>query len=180
MSTIYQALEPEHITFINNQKLFFVATAMAKGSINISPKGMDSLLVIDDQKVMWLNFTGSGNETAAHVRAHPRMTIMFCAFEGEPLILRLYGKARVYHPRDTQWSQAIKSFPLTDGARQIFELTIDKVQTSCGFGIPIMPFQQDRNILVDWAQKKGASGIEDYWAEKNTSTIDGYETGIFE
>jgi hypothetical protein len=152
---------------------------MAEGSINISPKGMDTLVVNGPEKVTWLNFTGSGNETAAHVRAHPRMTLMFCAFDGEPLILRLYGEARVYHPRDDEWGEAIKSFPSTDGGRQIFELKINKVQTSCGFGIPIMPYQEDRNILLEWAQKKGKSGIEEYWAEKNTTTIDGYETGIF-
>lgn len=180
MSKIFKALEPEHMEFIRQQKLFFVATAMEQGSINISPKGMDSFSVVSANKVVWLNLTGSGNETAAHVRLHPRMTIMFCAFEGDPLILRLYGQARVYHPRDSHWADLSKTFSMSDGARQIFELTLDMVQTSCGFGIPVMPYERDREILPDWAQKKGPEGIQAYWSDRNTKTIDGYETGILE
>lgn len=180
MSKIFEALESEHVEFIKLQKLFFVATAQAQGSINISPKGMDSLKVVDLQTVLWVNFTGSGNETAAHVMAHPRMTLMFCAFQGDPLILRLYGQAEVYHPRDEEWESYLAQFHEQQGARQIFKLTINKVQTSCGFGIPIMPYQEDRHILSDWAVKKGPEGLHEYWTNKNLKSIDGYETGIFE
>ena len=124
------------IEFIAAQRIFFVATAAADGRVNLSPKGMDSLRVLGDKRVIWLNVTGSGNETAAHVAQNPRMTIMFCAFDGDPLILRIYGKARAVHHNDADWNDLFARFDPLPGARQIFDLSVETVQTSCGMAVP--------------------------------------------
>ncbi len=166
--------------FIENQKMFFVGTAMSSGSVNVSPKGMDTFRVLDDNRVMWLNLTGSGNETATHLLENNRMTIMFCAFEGKPLILRLYGTAKVYHERDQEWKEYISIFPKMLGARQLIDIHINLVQTSCGFAVPFMDYKEERTLLKDWAKVKGEDGIKSYWKEKNTRSLDGYKTGIFE
>jgi len=165
--------------FIKQQKIFFVGTAAAKGRVNISPKGMDTFYVLNDQEVLWLNLTGSGNETAAHVLEDSRMTIMFCSFEKNPLILRLYGEAEVFHERDQAFSEYINYFEETAGSRQIFKLNIDLVQTSCGFGVPFMDYKGERETLKVWAEQKGESGIKEYWTDKNQTSLDGLETGIF-
>lgn len=162
------------------KRYFFVATAANSGTINLSPKGMDSLRVINENKVVWLNLTGSGNETAAHLLKNNRMTIMFCAFEGKPLILRLYGNAKIYHKRDKEYQQYISLFKDNSGARQIVDLHVNAVQTSCGYAVPLMDFKEERTILNDWAEKQGKDKIEAYWKEKNTKSIDGFETKIFE
>ncbi len=174
------SITPELQDFISNQKMFFVGTAAKSGRVNVSPKGMDSFRVTESNKVVWLNFTGSGNETAAHLLQNPRMTIMFCAFEGRPMILRLYGEAKIFHPRDKEYDRYSFLFPDSPGARQIIELDVDLVQTSCGFAVPLMDFQQERTVLKDWAAKKGEGGIKEYWKEKNTQSIDGFETQILE
>ncbi len=173
-------ITPELKSFIENQKIFFVGTAATNGRVNVSPKGTDSFRVIDKNKIVWLNLTGSGNETAAHVRINNRMTIMFCAFEGKPLILRLYGIAHMYHKRDPQFHQYSNLFPENVGARQIIEMEVDLVQTSCGFAVPFMDFKEERTTLNSWAEKKGKDKIEDYWRDKNTTSIDGFETKIFD
>lgn len=178
MAQQFPSLSPELQDFIQNQKIFFVGTAMAEGRVNISPKGMDALRILDENRLVWLNLTGSGNETAAHILGNNRMTIMFCAFEGKPLILRLYGKAKIYHERDNKFKQYINLFSSTLGARQIVEMEIDLVQTSCGYGVPLMDYKEDRTILQTWAEKKGKEGIQNYWKEKNTLSIDGFPTDI--
>jgi len=165
--------------FIDAQKIFFVGTAAAEGRVNISPKGMNTFYMLNEQEVLWLNLTGSGNETAAHLLEDTRMTIMFCSFEKNPLILRLYGKAEVYHERDDQFAAYMKYFEETAGSRQIFKLKIDLVQTSCGFGVPFMDYKGERETLKIWAEQKGESGIKEYWTEKNQTSLDGLETGIF-
>ena len=180
MSKKLESLTPDLQEFIKNQKIFFVSTAMSEGRINLSPKGMDSLRVLGPNKLIWLNLTGSGNETATHILENNRMTIMFCAFEGKPLILRLYGQAKVYHNKDSKFKEYINQFPPISGARQIFEFEFDLVQTSCGFAVPFMDYKEDRMVLSDWADKKGEEGIKDYWAEKNTVSLDGHETGILD
>lgn len=180
MGKKYKSLTPSHVAFIEDQHLFFVATAMAEGTINLSPKGMDAFRVIDPGKIIWLNLTGSGNETATHLQHTPRMTIMFCAFEGKPLILRLYGNAMVFHPRDAAYEQYLSYFPETPGSRQIIEMEIELVQTSCGMAVPLMEFKEDRTLLLDWAQNKGESGLQDYLKQKNQISLDGHDTGIFE
>lgn len=174
------SLTPELTEFIKEQKIFFVGTAMKEGRVNISPKGMDSFRVLGPNKIVWLNLTGSGNETATHLLESNRMTIMFCAFEGKPLILRLYGNAKVYHDRDKEFHQYIGLFPKIAGARQIIEMDFDLVQTSCGFAVPFMDFKEERTLLQTWAEKQGEEKIKEYWKEKNTVSIDGYETKIFE
>jgi hypothetical protein len=173
-------IEPEIKKFIEDQKIFFVGTAMSTGIVNISPKGMDSFRVLGANRVIWLNVTGSGNETATHLRESNRMTIMFCAFEGKPLILRLYGTAKTYHPRDAEWNDLSELFPSFVGARQIFDMEVDVVQTSCGMAVPFMDYQNEREELTNWAQKQGTEGINRYWQNKNTISFDGHETGIFE
>ncbi|MEE9352444.1 MAG: pyridoxamine 5'-phosphate oxidase family protein [Thiotrichaceae bacterium] len=165
-------------SFIQDQKIFFVATATADSRINISPKGMDSFKVLNKNRVIWLNVTGSGNETAAHVQDSPRMTIMFTTFEGNPLILRLYGTAKAIHKNDAEWSELYSKFTPMAGARQIFDLSVDLVQTSCGMAVPFYDYVEEREQLNDWAKKKGEKGIEDYWKDKNQVSLDGISTDI--
>lgn len=180
MAKRYPSLEPTHEAFIRAQSLYFVATATADSRINLSPKGLDTLRILGPNRLLWLNLTGSGNESAAHVRLNPRMTLMFCAFDAPPLILRLYGTARTVHPRAPEWAELHAQFPNHPGARQIFELSIDEVQTSCGFGVPLLSQAQDRPTLNQWANKKGVDGIAQYWADKNLHSIDHLPTGIFD
>lgn len=179
------ANQSDHISkriqkFIKKQKIFFVATATKESRINLSPKGMDSFRVLDEKKVLWLNLTGSGNETAAHLNENGRITIMFCSFEGAPNILRLYGKGTVIHPKHEDWSESIQMFPKLAGTRQIISIDIEMVQTSCGMSIPYFEFKEERLQLDQWAEKKGEDGIKDYWKEKNEISIDGIPTKIQE
>lgn len=166
--------------FIESQKIFFVGTAATDGRVNISPKGTDSFRVIDKNKIVWLNLTGRGNETAAHLLKNTRMTIMFCAFEGKTMILRLYGEAKILHKRDDGFSQFLSLFTENVGARQIIEMEVDLVQTSCGFAVPFMNFKEERTTLNNWAVKQGEDIIEEYWKNRNTQSIDGFETNILE
>ncbi len=167
--------------FIEKQPIFFVATAAQDGRVNLSPKGADSLRILDDNRIQWLSLSGSGNETAGHLLACNRMTLMFCAFEGDALILRLYGSAKTLHPRDPEWAIAIEQFPKMAGSRQIYDMTIESVQTSCGSGVPLMSFQADRvhEELIPFYEDMGPDGVETYWRKKNTKTIDGLNTGLF-
>lgn len=178
MGKQFESLTDDHIEFIESQKLFFVGTAADDGLVNVSPKGMDSLRVINQSMVSWLNLTGSGNETAAHLRENNRMTILFCSFDKTPLILRVYGHASTLHPRDARWESEIQRFPSYTGARQIFELAVDLVQTSCGFAVPYYEFTGERATLKKWADNKTRTGVEAYWRERNTQSLDGRETGI--
>ena len=178
MGQPYDSLSDKHIQFIKDQKIFFVGTAAATGRVNVSPKGMDSLRVINPNRVVWLSVTGSGNETAAHVQALPRMTLMFCAFEGNPTILRLYGQAKVIHPRDPEWSELLPLFPALPGTRQIFDLAVDLVQTSCGMAVPFFSFEGERDQLIAWANKRGDEGVKQYWEEENQTSLDGLPTHI--
>lgn len=184
MAKFYSALNEDLQNFISWQKIFFTATATPEGRINLSPKGIDTFRCINAQTVAYLDLTGSGNETAAHLHSYPdgmgRMTIMFCSFSEKPLILRLYGQGRVISPRHPDWNQFYALFEPTPGERQILVLTIDSVQTSCGFGVPLFEFKAERASLIDWANKKGKQGIVDYWREKNQKSIDGFPTHIFE
>lgn len=178
MAKQYPQLTDTLTAFIARQKLFFVGTAAADGRINVSPKGMDTLRVVAPNRAVWLNLTGSGNETAAHLRELSRITLMFCAFEGDPLILRLYGRARALHPRDAEWDALLALFPNFNGARQIIDVAIELVQTSCGFGVPFLDFKSQREQLTQWAEKKGTTGIRQYWEDKNQISLDGKPTEI--
>ncbi|MDQ7001079.1 MAG: pyridoxamine 5'-phosphate oxidase family protein [Ghiorsea sp.] len=173
MGKKFPEIEDKQIEFIKEQQMFFVGSATADSRINISPKGMDSLRVLDKNRVVWLNVTGSGNETAAHLQSDNRMTIMFCAFAGNPKILRLYGTAKTILPNDDVWDDLYALFEPLPGARQIFDMDVDLVHTSCGFGVPLFDFVGDRAMLNHWAEKKGEQGIEDYWQEKNSVSLDG-------
>jgi len=164
--------------FIEKQKLFFVATTPINGRINLSPKGMDSFRVLNENRVLWLNVTGSGNETAAHLLENNRITIMFCAFEGAPNILRLYGKGKEVKPNDSEWNELISLFPETPGTRQIFDIEIESTQNSCGMSIPFYEYKEERNQLNDWAEEIGKDGVSQYWEEKNQTSIDGLPTNI--
>ncbi len=166
--------------FIEAQQMFFVGTAAPDGLVNISPKGLDSLRIVDDTRIIWLNLTGSGNETAAHVRELPRMTLMFCALDGDALILRVYGSAQVLHPSEPGWAEKIALFPEMAGSRQIFDLAIEQVQTSCGTGVPRFSYQGQRgpDELLPFYDEMGDEGVHAYWQRKNKVSIDGKPTGL--
>ncbi|WP_218597869.1 pyridoxamine 5'-phosphate oxidase family protein [Polaribacter sp. NJDZ03] len=180
MSKFYTKITSRLQKFIEAQKIFFVATAPNSGRINLSPKGMDSFRVMNENRVLWLNVTGSGNETAAHLLENDRITIMFCAFDGAPNILRLYGKGKEIKEGDASWNALITLFPETPGTRQIFDITIASAQTSCGMSIPFFEFKSERNQLNDWAAEQGKEGITQYWKDKNQTSIDGLPTQILE
>lgn len=182
MAQFFDRLSTDLTDFINRQKVFFVATAppIENGRINLSPKGMDTFRVFDDNVVAYLDLTGSGNETAAHLRHDPRqrITVMFCSFDEKPLILRIYGHGRVVQPGDSDWDAVAKHFPKLPGTRQIVSISIASIQTSCGFGVPELEVKNERSTLTDWAGKKGVDGIREYQSKKNVRSIDGLETGI--
>jgi len=172
MGKRYSEIPDQVRSFIEAQKIFFVATAAQDGRVNVSPKGMDSLRVLGPNRVVWLNYTGSGNETAAHVAESPRMTLMFCSFDSEPMILRLYGTAREIQTQDAEWEALHSLFLPLPGARQIFDMQVELVQTSCGFAVPFYEYQGEREMLKEWAEKKGGAAIEKYWLENNSLSLD--------
>ncbi|MFW2372348.1 MAG: pyridoxamine 5'-phosphate oxidase family protein [Gammaproteobacteria bacterium] len=178
MAQRYTEISENLKQFIEDQKLFFVGTATADSRVNISPKGMDSLRVMGKNRVVWLNVTGSGNETSAHVQEDPRMTIMFAAFDGKPMILRVYGKAKLVHKNDQEWGALFSLFDPLPGARQIFDLTVDLVQTSCGMAVPLFEFVEQRQQLNNWALKQGEQGVNEFWQENNQHSLDGKPTNI--
>jgi len=180
MARFYPALEARHRAFISAQKLFFTASGTAAGRINLSPKGMDSLRVLSDFRVAYLDLTGSGNETAAHLLHDGRMTLMFCSFDADPLILRLYGHGRAVRRQDSEWGELRRHFPALPGERQLIVLDIESVQTSCGYAVPRYTYAGERDTLARWVDKKGPLGLVDYWREKNRFSIDGLPTGLLE
>ncbi|WP_130469818.1 pyridoxamine 5'-phosphate oxidase family protein [Candidatus Magnetaquicoccus inordinatus] len=178
MGELYAEINPKVEEFIKQQHLFFVATAPVQGRINLSPKGIDTFRVIDARCVAFLNLTGSANETAAHLLSDNRITFMFCSFTAQPWIVRLYGQGRVYHARDSEWSHWLAHFPDLPGKRQVIVADIDLVHSSCGFGVPLMDFQGERQQMLRWAEKKGEEGIRRYWEENNLLSLDGVPTQI--
>lgn len=178
MAKKFPRLALAHRDFIAAQHIFFVATAAATGLVNCSPKGMDSLRVPDANRILWRNSTGSGNETAGHLLQVNRMTLMWCSFTEKPLILRAYGSARAIHKSDPAWEALNADFPPDVGARQIFDMTIEMVQTSCGFGVPFMTYDGERPDADAWCEAKGPEGIRRYWDDTNRATLDGFATGI--
>ena len=178
MSKIMTSINDSLKGFIEKQHLFFVATAARDGRVNVSPKGMDTLRVLNQNRVVWLNLTGSGNETTAHLLDTNRMTIMFCSFDEMPLILRLYGQAKTIHHKNDGFSELAALFPPHLGVRQIFDMAIDTVQTSCGYGVPFYQYERPRDKLIEWTENKGEDGIKNYWPERNKVSIDGFDTGI--
>jgi hypothetical protein len=178
MGKRYNELQPDQITFIGEQHIFFAATSAPDARVNLSPKGMDCLRIQSPTRILWLNLTGSGNETAAHLTLDARITLMWCSFTTRPLILRAYGTGRAVHRGDRDWPALATELPDQPGARQIIDVTIDLVQSSCGFAVPFMDYRQDRAVLKSWAEDKGPEGLRTYWDERNRQTIDGLPTGI--
>ncbi len=180
MAKQYPEINDKLAEFIDKQQLYFVASAATEGRVNMSPKGGDTFRQLGANRVAWLNLTGSGNETAAHIRDVNRVTVMFCAFEGAPMILRLYGTAQVCYPGDDAWDEMSALFPQIAGSRQIYDMQVELVQTSCGFAVPFFDFVGERDTLFKWAENRGEDGLQKYWAEKNVVSIDGFETGMRE
>jgi hypothetical protein len=183
MAKQYDHVTDAHRDFISRQHIFFVASAAASARVNVSPRSTDMFRVLDQNTALYLDLTGSGNETAAHLRADGRLTFMFCALEGPPLILRLYGRGRVLDRSGAEFAHLLTTqFGGTApvGARQIVRLDIDLVQTSCGFGVPLFEFQAERPSLDRWAEAKGEDGLETYRREKNVRSMDGLPTGLFD
>ena len=174
----FEQIDAEHQRFIERQKIFFVATAAREGRVNVAAKGMDTLRVVDPNRIIWLDLTGAENETAAHLGDTPRMTLMWCSFDRNPLVLRAYGDAVAMHPRDTAWCELITLFPTIPGARQILDLHVNMVLTSCGFGVPLFEFSGQRDTLIRWAEKKGEEGLMTFWKERNQLSLDNKPTGL--
>ncbi|WP_316224602.1 MULTISPECIES: pyridoxamine 5'-phosphate oxidase family protein [unclassified Bradyrhizobium] len=180
MGKQFAKIEPEHRSFIARQKIFFVASAPPKGRINVSPKGLSSLRVLADNEVAYLDCTGSGSETRAHLAASEdkRLTIMFCAFEGLPVILRLYGQGRSLMRGTPDYAALLPQFEEMPGARQIVRLAVDLVQTSCGMGVPLFDYKEERGSLIRYWTAQGLDNLRKYWGLKNTKSIDGLPTGF--
>lgn len=172
MAEFFDALTDTHRAFIAKQPVFFVATAAEGARINLSPKGMDCFRVLDDKRVAYLDVQGSGNETNAHLLADGRITIMFCAFESPALIFRIYGRGVPVLPQDDRWAELAQHFTLLPGTRQIFEVAIDQVQTSCGWGVPHMRYERERETLSKYHLKHGEEIRAAKYAVR-TRSIDG-------
>jgi hypothetical protein len=183
MGKSFLALEPAHREFIARQRVFFIASAAAGTHVNVSPKPTAALRIIDAKTVGYLDLTGSGNETAAHLLAGGRLTLMFCAFDGSPTILRLFGAGRVIFRDDAMYEMLLAaqySGSEPPGARQMVLLEVDLVRTSCGFGVPLFDYAGERDTLQRWAATKGEAGLRDYRREKNMESLDGLPTGFHE
>ena len=178
MADWFDRLDDKLSDFIARQPIFFTATAPEEGRVNLSPKGMDTFRVLDEATVAYLDLTGSGNETAAHLMQNRRMTVMFCSFDRNALILRLYGKGEVIGPEDSGFDKLVGLFPDYPGARQIIRLHIENVQTSCGYGVPQMELVNERPTLAKWAEKKGDKELAEYREKNNSVSIDGLPTGL--
>jgi hypothetical protein len=175
MGKIYEAIDERLADVIARQHLFFVATApLAKdGSVNLSPKGLESFAILDPHSVAYLDLVGSGAETIAHLRENGRITILFCCFEGAPRLLRLYGRGEVFEPGDEGFESLLARFPEHPGVRSIIRVSLTRVADSCGFGVPLYRYEGDRTQLSDWAERKGERGLRDYQRDNNRVSLDG-------
>lgn len=175
MGKLFPELDDDLRAYIARQHVFFVATAplAADGHVNLSPKGLDTFRVLGPTTVAYLELTGSGVETVAHLRENGRLTVMFCAFEGRPRILRLYGRGRAVEPGDPEWAAVSAGFPPLPGARSVVVLEVERIADSCGYGVPRYEYAGDRPQLIEWAEKKGPEGVRRYQARKNRASIDG-------
>ena len=180
MGKQYDQITPALQSFIQAQPLFFVATAplSEQGHVNLSPKGYDTFRILSPHQVAYLDLTGSGNETSAHLAENGRITFLFCAFRGTPQILRLYGKGETVLPGAERWDELVAHFPSYPGIRQIILASIDRVHTSCGYGVPLMELQQDRETLARWVTSKGEEGLADYRSANNSKSLDGLPTPL--
>lgn len=175
MGKAYEAITPELAAWVEKQALFFVGTAplAAHGHVNVSPKGLDTLRIVGPRRVAYLDLTGSGAETIAHVRENGRIVLMFCAFSGPPKIVRLHGEARVVAPASPDWASLRGSFPGHLGARAVIDVQVTRISDSCGYGVPSFSGMEPRAALPRWAQNKGAAGLAAYRRRHNARSIDG-------
>jgi len=175
MGKEYDGIDSEVQAFIGRQHVFFVGTAptAADGHLNLSPKGLDTFRILGPRTAAYLDLTGSGIETVAHLRENGRITIMFCAFEGRPLIVRLQGRGRVVEPGDADWDGLIEQFRDYPGVRSVVIVDVERVSSSCGFAVPLYEYQGERKQLIEYAEKKGPEGLRKYRAQKNRRSIDG-------
>ncbi|MFO0797488.1 MAG: pyridoxamine 5'-phosphate oxidase family protein [Gemmataceae bacterium] len=175
MGKVFEGLDDDLRRFISRQHVFFVASAplAADGHVNLSPKGLDTFRVLGPTTVAYLDLTGSGVETIAHLRENGRLTVMFCAFEGRPRILRLYGRGRAVEPGDAGWSELAGHFPELPGVRSVVVLAVERIADSCGYAVPRYDYAGDRPQLAEWCEKKTPEALNDYRAKKNAASIDG-------
>lgn len=173
MADFFDALEQKHIDFIKDQQMFFVATAPKNGRINLSPKGLDCFRILSPTEVCYLDYTGSGNETAAHLLDDGRITVMFNSFARNALIMRLYGRGKSHAPDTARFAELMTLYDDAPGIRQIFTIQIDNLQTSCGYAVPVYEFQEERQTLAKWTEKKTEQDLKDYFDQKNRVSIDG-------
>lgn len=182
MAKFYETISENMQAFIEKQHMFFVATAplSLEGHVNMSPKGKDSFRILSPTRVAYLDLIGSGNETSAHLHENRRITFMFCAFDGAPNIVRLFGQGRTVTPSDPEWAELGALFPLEqyNNVRQIIVADLHKTMTSCGYGIPFMDYVGERDTMERWAETKGADGLIAYQCEKNSESIDGLITPL--
>jgi hypothetical protein len=178
MGKFSESIKPAHKAMMEQQHIFFVSTAplSGEGRINLSPKGLDCFRVLSENQVGYMDLISSGNETSAHTLENGRITLMFCSFEGNPSILRLYGKGFTVLPNTAQWEQYAPHFKIYPSTRQLIIANIDLVQTSCGFGVPLFGYEGERDIHFEWAERKGETGLKDYLQEKNLISLDGLPT----
>jgi hypothetical protein len=176
MAKVLPGIDAELAAWMEAQPLFFNATAplAENGHVNLSPRGLDTFRVLGTREVAYLDLTGSGNESAAHLAENGRITIMFCAFEGRPKVVRLYGEGSVVLPSEPEWDSLRSLFPgRIKGERQIVRVDVRRIQVSCGFGVPLMAYQGQREELQNWAVEKGPVQLKDYHRRKNALSIDG-------
>jgi Pyridoxamine 5'-phosphate oxidase len=175
MAKTYECLDDDLVDWIGRQHLFFVATAPSGsgGHVNLSPKGYDSFRVLDASTVAYLDLTGSGVETIAHLRDNGRITLMFCAFEGPPKIVRLQGRGDVVVPGDPGFDDLVERFDQLPGTRAVIRVTLDRVSDSCGYSVPFMDYQGERPTLLQWAGRKGDDELDEYRRTRNAQSIDG-------
>ena len=177
MGKVYDSIDDRLAEFLGRQHVFFVGTAPSdpEGHLNLSPKGLDTFRILGPHMVAYLDLTGSGIETVAHLRDNGRITLMFCAFEGRPLIVRLYGRGRVVEPGDPEWGGLIAEFPDYPGARSVVIVDVQRVSDSCGYAVPLYEFRGERSQLIAYTESKGPEGMQAYKARKNRRSIDGLE-----
>ncbi|HZP04756.1 MAG TPA: pyridoxamine 5'-phosphate oxidase family protein [Terracidiphilus sp.] len=181
MGKQFHSIETAHRAFIERQRVFFVGSAAVGSRVNVSPKDCAALRLVSERAVAYLDQTGSGSETAAHLKADGRLTLMFCAFEGAPLVLRLYGRGKSLVRGTAEYQELLQSLfngEERPGARQIVWLDVDLVQTSSGFGVPLFDYVSERPTLIRWAESKGEDGLTEYRRLKNAVSIDGLPTGL--
>lgn len=175
MGKVFEALDPDLREWIGRQKVFFVATAPAgaDGHVNCSPKGGATFRVLGSHEVAYVDLTGSGIETIAHLRENGRIVVMFCAFEGPPRIVRLHGRGEVVYPDHPEFAPLLSGFAPCTGARAVIRISVTRISDSCGYSVPLLRYEGERDQLDRWAEKKGPEGLADYRRTKNAGSIDG-------